>query len=77
MASGLRSRGRVAGDFRDLRHTAASFLHRQGPDLKLIQATLRHTRLATTADIHTHVLDDVQEPARSAEGALLRELART
>ncbi len=40
----------------DLRHTAATMLFRAGVDLNEIRALLRHTRLATTADIYIDVL---------------------
>lgn len=49
----------------DHRHACASLLLGK-VDLKVIQSTLRHTRLATTADLYTHMLDDVRREA--AEG---------
>lgn len=38
----------------DLRHTTAMLLREDGASMKSIQERLRHTRLATTADIYTH-----------------------
>jgi len=38
----------------DLRHTTATLLREDGASLKDIQERLRHTRLATTADLYTH-----------------------
>lgn len=35
----------------DLRHSAASFMLVQGVDMKVVQATLRHSRMSTTADL--------------------------
>ena len=58
----------------DLRHTAASFLHGQGVDLKVIQSMMRHSRLATTADLYTHVLEEVERGAADRMGNLLRGL---
>lgn len=43
----------------DLRHTTAMLLREDGADLKDIQERLRHTRLATTADIYTHESETV------------------
>ena len=54
----------------DLRHTAASLLLAQGVDLEVVQTTLRHTRLSTTADISTHVQADVQCRRRPHERPL-------
>ncbi|WDL96896.1 tyrosine-type recombinase/integrase [Alicyclobacillus sp. ALC3] len=41
----------------DLRHTTAMLLREDGADLKSIQERLRHSRLATTADLYTHESD--------------------
>jgi integrase len=43
----------------DLRHTTATLLREDGADLKSIQERLRHTRLATTADLYTHKTDSI------------------
>jgi integrase len=59
----------------DLRHSAATFMLSAGVDLKMIQTTLRHSRLATTADVYAHVLDDVQHQAAAQMDGVLRELA--
>ena len=47
----------------DLRHSSASFLLLQGVDLKTVQTMLRHTRLATTADLYLHVHPQMQREA--------------
>ncbi|WP_329426877.1 site-specific integrase [Streptosporangium sp. NBC_01495] len=55
----------------DLRHTAATWLHGEGVDMKTIQGALRHTRLATTSEIYTHLTVEVQRRAAdSMDGAL-------
>jgi integrase len=59
----------------DLRHSAATFMLSAGVDLKMIQTTLRHSRLATTADVYAHVLEDVQHQAAARMDAFLGELA--
>jgi site-specific recombinase XerD len=51
----------------------ASFALRQGVDLKTIQTMLRHSRLATTADLYTHVLHEVQRSGSDRIGDLLTE----
>ncbi|MEX5635202.1 tyrosine-type recombinase/integrase, partial [Parafrankia sp. FMc2] len=57
----------------DLRHTAASLLFSAGVDLNEIRALLRHTRLATTADIYVDILDEVRRStARSMDDILTR-----
>jgi integrase len=61
----------------DLRHSAATFMLAAGVDLKLIQTTLRHSRLATTADVYAHVLDEVQHQAAARMDRVLREIAES
>jgi integrase len=56
----------------DLRHSAASFMFAAGVDLKLVQTMLRHSRLATTADVYAHVLDEVQHQAADRMDGVLR-----
>ncbi|SBW18829.1 hypothetical protein FDG2_0841 [Candidatus Protofrankia californiensis] len=61
----------------DLRHTSATLLFRAGVDLNEIRALLRHTRIATTADIYIDVLEDVRRgTAASMDGILARILRR-
>ena len=57
----------------DLRHSMATFALRQGVDMKTIQSMLRHSRLATTADLYTHVLREVQRSGSDRIGDLLTE----
>lgn len=59
----------------DLRHSAASFLLLQGVDLKTVQTMLRHTRLATTADLYLHVHPELQRGAVDSMERLLHPLA--
>ncbi len=58
----------------DLRHSAASFMLAQGVHMKVVQATLRHSRMSTTADLYTHVLEDVQRAGAQQMDAFLRSL---
>jgi integrase len=41
------------------RHSAGTILHKRSRDLKLVQGTLRHADISTTADIYVHLDDDV------------------
>lgn len=51
---------------RALRHAAATFMFAQGIELKVVQKTLRHTRLSTTADVYTDVLEELRTGATVA-----------
>jgi integrase len=57
-----------------LRHAAGTYLFAEGVDLKIVQSTLRHTRMATTANIYTHVLEEVKVGAASAMNGVLLDL---
>lgn len=59
----------------DLRHAAGSYLFAAGTDIKVIQKTLRHTRMATTADIYTHVFEETQRAAADSMEGVLVDLA--
>lgn len=50
----------------DLRHTAATWLYEDGMELKDIQHTLRHSRLATTSEVYTHFTKKTQGRTASA-----------
>jgi integrase len=58
----------------DLRHTMATLMLRQGVDLAVVQRMLRHTRRATTADVYTTVLEEVQRAGADRMGDLFSEL---
>lgn len=58
----------------DTRHTAAAFLVAAKVDIRVIQSVLRHSRLATTADVYAHVMDEVKHDAAAAMDRTLREL---
>ena len=59
-----------------LRHTAASFLLLQGADMRTVMDQLGHTRMATTSDLYTHVMDEVKRDAANRMDALLKGLLR-
>ena len=58
----------------DLRHAAASFLLLQGVDMRVVMGTLGHSRLATTSDLYTHLLEPVQRAAADRMDDLLRQV---
>jgi len=59
----------------DLRHAAATFALAAGVDMKSVQTMLRHSRMATTADLYAHVPEEVQVAGAQLMDDLLRELA--
>jgi len=61
--------------FHDLRHACASFLLAQGVDLKVVQETLGHSQISTTADIYAHVMPSLRRQAADRMDALLRQNA--
>ncbi|HEY3924271.1 MAG TPA: tyrosine-type recombinase/integrase [Acidothermaceae bacterium] len=58
----------------DLRHSAASFALAAGVSMKVVQTMLRHSRMATTADIYAHVLEDVQRAGADRMDGVLRTI---
>lgn len=58
----------------DLRHAAASFMLLQGVDMRVVMGTLGHSRLATTSDLYTHLLEPVQRAAADRMDDLLRQV---
>ncbi len=59
----------------DPRHAAASFMLLQGIDLRVVMGTLGHSRLSTTSDLYTHLLEPVQQAAAARMDDLLREVS--
>ncbi|WP_322754776.1 tyrosine-type recombinase/integrase [Frankia sp. Cas3] len=59
----------------DLRQTSATLLFRAGVDLNEIRVLLRHTRIATTADIYIDVLEDVRRGTAASMDGILGRLA--
>jgi len=62
----------------DLRHGAATLALAAGADMKVVQATLRHSSITITADTYTSVLPEVAYAAAEATAALVpRNTTRT
>lgn len=58
----------------DLRHACATYLFAAGLDLKVIQSTLRHTQLSTTADLYTHMVEEIRAGAADTMDGVLRDV---
>lgn len=58
----------------DLRHTMATLMLRQGVDVGVVQRMMRHTRRATTSDVYTTVLEEVQRAGADRMGDFFTEL---
>jgi site-specific recombinase XerD len=54
----LKEGEKVRFGFHNLRHSLASFLVRQGTDVKTVQKMLRHSDVATTLGIYTHSMSE-------------------
>jgi integrase len=50
-------------DWHTLRHTHGTLLHTQGTPLKVAQAQLGHSRMATTLEVYTHTSASAQREA--------------
>ncbi|MDP9437027.1 MAG: hypothetical protein M3P93_18310 [Actinomycetota bacterium] len=48
----------------------------QGVDMRVVMGTLGHSRLATTSDLYTHLLEPVQRAAADRMDDLLRPMTR-
>lgn len=60
--------------FHDLRHGNASYLFKMGLSLKEIQAWLGHSLLSTTADIYTHLDEEMKFKGAQKVAGLLKHL---
>lgn len=49
--------------FHDLRHAAATLMLASGVDLKVVSELLGHSKISTTADVYTKVLDELKVDA--------------
>ncbi len=58
----------------DLRHTAATLLLGEGVPLKVVQQMLRHSRLATTADVYAHVTRKMERAAADSMDSVFQRL---
>ncbi|MDD3852758.1 MAG: site-specific integrase, partial [Syntrophomonadaceae bacterium] len=57
--------------FHDLRHSFATIMLEQGVDLETVSTMLGHNSLAITADIYTHVRQEIQAAAANKINAAL------
>lgn len=51
---------------RDLRHTYATLLLKQGVNVKIVQELLGHTDISLTLNVYSHVLPDMGDAAAGA-----------
>ena len=63
----------VSAHIHDLRHACGSYLAGEGIPLKAIQATLRHSRMATT-EVYIHALAEVNRDAADTMDAIVTGL---
>jgi len=54
----LKQGGKVRFGFQDQRHSLASFLVRNGTDVKTVQKMLRHSHVSTTLGIYAHSMSE-------------------
>jgi site-specific recombinase XerD len=57
--------------FHDLRHAAATLMLASGVDLKVVSELLVHSKIRTTADVYTRVLDEFKVDAADRMTRLL------
>ncbi|RCG29010.1 site-specific integrase [Sphaerisporangium album] len=57
--------------FHDLRHCAATLMLAAGVDMKVVSATLGHSRYSFTADVYTSVVPEVAQAAAEATAAII------
>ncbi|MEO6835534.1 MAG: tyrosine-type recombinase/integrase [Candidatus Tumulicola sp.] len=63
----------IAITFHGLRHSFATIALRARVPMKLVSDMLGHTTTAITADLYTHVLEDMQHAAADRVGEALSE----
>jgi integrase len=63
--------------FHGLRHSFATIALRARVPMKLVSDILGHTTTAITADLYTHVLEDMQRDAVDVVGAALSNARRS
>ncbi len=69
--SGTKASCGGASDCHDLRHTAATLLLGQGVHPKIASEMLRHSTVAITLDLYSHVTESMQRKAAGAMDTLL------
>lgn len=57
--------------FRDLRHTHATLLLKEGVNVKVVSERLGHANISTTLDTYSHVLPSMQQEAADRIDAVL------
>jgi integrase len=57
--------------FHGLRHAHASLMHGSGTDLKTISENMRHSTIAITADLYTHIDPEIHKQAAERLDAYL------
>ena len=61
--------------FHDLRHTAATIMHRQGVHPKIAQEWLGHSTISLTLDTYSHVSPAMQADVAEELDELLKPVA--
>jgi site-specific recombinase XerD len=63
--------GLTPARFHDLRHAPTTVMLASGVDLKVVSELLGHSKISTTADIYTKVLDELKVDAADRMTRLL------
>ena len=63
--------------FHDLRHTCASLMLKSGVAMKTASEILGHSSIAITADLYTHVLEDMKLQAAKQIDQMITEIKKS
>ena len=69
--SAMTRKGGFELTFHGLRHAHASLMHGSGTDLKTISENIRHSTIAITADLYTHIDPETHRQAAERQDAYL------